>query len=58
MKMTIAPIVIVAFGTITKSLSKCLEDLEVDGRVETILYLPNPSAWAGYDTRSIFLSGV
>ena len=23
-----------------------------------ISYLPNPSAWAGYDTRSIFLSGV
>ena len=24
----------------------------------TVSYLPNPSAWTGYDTRSIFLSGV
>ena len=32
----IVPIVIGAFGTITKGLSKGLEDLEVGGRVETI----------------------
>ena len=34
MKMTIIPIVIGAFGTITKGLLKGLEDLEVGGRVE------------------------
>ena len=36
MKVTIVPIVIVAFGTVTKGLLKGLEDLEVDGRVETV----------------------
>ena len=36
MKVTIVPIVIGAFGTITKGLLKGLEDLEVGGRVETI----------------------
>ena len=36
MKVTIIPIVIGAFGTVTKELLKGLEDLEVDGRVETI----------------------
>ena len=36
MKETIIPIVIGAFGTITKGLLKGLEDLEVGGRVETI----------------------
>ena len=36
MKVTIVPIVIGAFGTITKVLLKGLEDLEVGGRVETI----------------------
>ena len=36
MKVTIVPIVIGAFGTITKGLLKALEDLEVVGRVETI----------------------
>ena len=36
MKVTIVPIVIVAFGTITKGLLKGLEDLEIGGRVETI----------------------
>ena len=36
MKVTNVPIVIVAFGTITKGLLKGLEDLEVGGRVETI----------------------
>ena len=36
MKVTIVAIVIGAFGTITKGLSKGLEDLEVGGRVETI----------------------
>ena len=36
MKMTIIPIVIGAFGTVTKELSKGLEDLEVGRRVETI----------------------
>ena len=36
MKVTIVPIVAGAFGTITKGLLKGLEDLEVDGRVETI----------------------
>ena len=35
-KMTIIPIVIGAFGTVTKWLLKGLEDLEVGGRVETI----------------------
>ena len=36
MKVTIIPIVIGAFGTVTNELLKGLEDLEVDGRVETI----------------------
>ena len=36
MKVTITPIVIGAFGTVTKILSKGLEDLEVGGREETI----------------------
>ena len=36
MKVTIIPIVIGAFGTVTKRLSKGLEDLEVGGQVETI----------------------
>ena len=36
MKVTIVPIVIGAFGTITKGLLKGLEDLEVGGLVETI----------------------
>ena len=36
MKVTNAPIVIGALGTITKGLLKDLEDLEVGGRVETI----------------------
>ena len=34
--MTIIPIVIGAFGTVTKGLLKGLEDLEVDCRMETI----------------------
>ena len=34
--MTIIPIVISAFGTVTKGLQKGLEDLEVGGHVETI----------------------
>ena len=34
--MTIIPIVIDAFGTVTKGLLKRLENLEVGGRVETI----------------------
>ena len=36
MKVTIVPIVIGALGTITKGLLKCLKDLEVGWRVETI----------------------
>ena len=36
MKVTIVPIVIGAFGTITKGLLKGLEDLEVGKRVETV----------------------
>ena len=36
MKVTIIPIVIGAFGTVTKGLLKGLEDLEVGGRGETI----------------------
>ena len=36
MQVTIIPIVIGAFGTVTKGLLKRLEDLEVGGRVETI----------------------
>ena len=36
MKVTIIPIVIGAFGTVTKGLLKWQEDLEVGGRVETI----------------------
>ena len=35
-KVTIIPIVIGAFGRVTKVLLKALEDLEVEGRVETI----------------------
>ena len=36
MKVTIVPILIGAFGTITMGLIKGLEDFEVGGRVETI----------------------
>ena len=36
MKVTIIPIVIGAFGTVTIRLLKGVEDLEVGGRVETI----------------------
>ena len=36
MKVTIIPVVIGAFRTVTKGLLKGLEDLEVSGRVETI----------------------
>ena len=36
MKLTIIPIVIGAFDTVTKGLLKGLEDLEVGGRVEII----------------------
>ena len=36
MKVTIIPIVICAFGTVTKVFLEGLEDLEVSGRVETI----------------------
>ena len=36
MKVTIIPVVIGAFGTVTKGLSKGREDLEVGDRVETI----------------------
>ena len=36
MKVTIVPIVIGGFGTITKGLLKCMEDLEVGERGETI----------------------
>ena len=36
MKVTIIPIVIGAFGTVTKGLLKGLEDLKVGGQVETI----------------------
>ena len=36
MKVTIIPIVIGAFGTVSKGLLKGLLDLEVGGRVETI----------------------
>ena len=35
-KVAIIPIVVGAFGTVTKGLLKGLEDLEVGGRVETI----------------------
>ena len=36
MKVTIVPIVISTFGTVSKGLLKGLEDLEVSARVETI----------------------
>ena len=36
MKVTIVPIVIGAFGTVTKGLLKGLKDLEIGGAVETI----------------------
>ena len=36
MKVTIIPIFIEAFGTVTKGLLEGLEDLEVGGRVDTI----------------------
>ena len=36
MKVTIIPIMIGAFGTVIRGLLKGLEDLEVEGRVETI----------------------
>ena len=35
-KVTIIPVVVGAFGTVTKGLLKGLEDLEVGGRVESI----------------------
>ena len=50
MKVTIIPIVIGAFGTITKGLQKGLEDLEVGGRAETIqttTLLEQPEYWEG-----------
>ena len=36
MKVTIVPIVIGVFGTITKGLLKSLKDLEIGGQTETI----------------------
>ena len=36
MKVTIIPIVIGAFGTVTKGLLNRVEDLEIRGRMETI----------------------
>ena len=36
MQVTIIPIVVGAFGTVTKRFLKGLEDLEVSGQVETI----------------------
>ena len=36
MKVTIIPIVIDTFGTVTKRLLKVMGDLEVGGRLETI----------------------
>ena len=36
MKVIVIPIVIGAFGSVTKGLLKGLDDLEVGGRVETI----------------------
>ena len=36
MQVTIIPIVIGAFGTVTKGLLKGIEDLQVGGRMETI----------------------
>ena len=48
MKVTIIPIVIGAFGTVTKGLLKGLDDLEVGGRVETIqttAYCERPQYW-------------
>ena len=38
MKMTIIPIVIGAFGTVTKGLLKGLGDLEIGGRVDSPNY--------------------
>ena len=40
MQVTIIPIVIGVFETVTKGLLKLLEDLEVGGRVETIQTTP------------------
>ena len=40
MQLSIIPIVIGAFGTVTKGLLKGLEDLEVGGRAETIQTTP------------------
>ena len=39
MQVTIIPIVISAFGTVAKVFLKGLENLEVGGRVETVLLL-------------------
>ena len=36
MKLTIVPMAIGTIGTVNKGLLKCLEDLEVGGRIETI----------------------
>ena len=43
MKVTFVPIVIGAFGTVTKGLLKGLEDLEVGGRMED--YWRRPEYW-------------
>ena len=48
MKVTTIPIVIGAFGTVTKGLLKGVEDLDVGGRVETIKrqhYSKRPEYW-------------
>ena len=37
MKVTIIPIVIVASGTVTKGMVQWLEDLDITGRVQTVL---------------------
>ena len=42
---------------ITSVKQKYLKQFNYEGKIE-LPYLPNPSARAGYDTRSIFLSGI
>ena len=60
MKVTIVPIVIGAFGTITNGLLNRLEDLDFDGQVETIqmtaLLRPARIPWRVLETWGDLLS--
>ena len=42
MKVTVIPIIVVAFGTVFKGLEKRLEELETRGKIETIQTIELP----------------